>query len=106
MLKKDLEPFRGLTTDVKFTINSAKSIIGVLTENVRVKIYHQNMFGPLSGMFELRLISNQKWANAWLALRYIGLGYFFIILTWTYFGKTSSIIQSSRQKPKFLVYGT
>ena len=64
------------------------------------------MFGPSSGMFELRLISNQKGANAWLALRYIGLGLFIIILPWTYFGKTSSILQSSRQKQKYLVYGT
>ena len=42
------------------------------------------MFGPSSGvMFELqRKIS--KWANAWLALRYIGLGCFIIILSWTY----------------------
>ena len=54
------------------------------------------MCGPSSGMFELRLISNQKWANTWLVLRYIGLGQFIIILPWTYFGKTSSILQSSR----------
>ena len=35
------------------------------------------MFGPASGvMFELwRKISNQKLANAWLVLRYIGLGW-------------------------------
>ena len=34
------------------------------------------MFGPSSGVvFELgRIISNQKWANAWLVLGYIGLG--------------------------------
>ena len=41
------------------------------------------MFGPASGvMFELwRLISNQKLANAWLVLRYIGLVWFIIILS-------------------------
>ena len=35
------------------------------------------MFGPASGvMFELwRKISHQKLANAWLVLRYIGLGW-------------------------------
>ena len=58
------------------------------------------MFGPASGvMFELwRIISNQKLANAWLVLPYIGLGWFIIILSWTYFGETSSMLQSSRQR--------
>ena len=61
------------------------------------------MFGPASGvMFELwRIISNQKLVkslNAWLVLRYIGLGWFIIILSWTYFGETSSMLQSSRQR--------
>ena len=44
------------------------------------------MFGPSSGVvFELRqIISNQKWANAWLVLLDIGLGQFIIILSCTY----------------------
>ena len=39
------------------------------------------MFGPSSGVvLELRRItSNKKWANAWLILRYIGLGWFLIM---------------------------
>ena len=39
------------------------------------------MFGPSSGVvLELRrIISNKKWANAWLILRYIGLGWFLIM---------------------------
>ena len=38
-------------------------------------------FGPPSGVvLELRrLISNKKWANAWLILRYIGVGWFLIM---------------------------
>ena len=39
------------------------------------------MFRPSSRvMLELRqIISNKKWVNAWLILRYIGLGWFFIM---------------------------
>ena len=53
------------------------------------------MFGPSSNvLLELRrIISNQKWANAWLVLRYMGLGWFIII---EIFCETSSILQSSR----------
>ena len=55
------------------------------------------MFGPSSNvLLELRrIISNQKWANAWLVLRYMGLGWFIII---EIFCETSSILQSSRQR--------
>ena len=39
------------------------------------------MFGPSSGVvLELRrIISNKKWANAWLILRYIGFGWFLVM---------------------------
>ena len=39
------------------------------------------MFGPSSGvMLELRqIIANKKWANAWVILRYTGLGWFLIM---------------------------
>ena len=39
------------------------------------------MFGPSCGfVLKLRrIISNQKWANAWLVLRYIGRGCFIIM---------------------------
>ena len=104
--------FRGLPTDVKFTINCAKLILvfethmlafqippricGGVAENVSVQKLIR-MFGSSSGVvFELRLIiSNQKWANAWLVLCYIGLGWFIIM---DIFGETSSILQSSRQR--------
>ena len=82
-----------LHAEVKFTINCAKLILVVLTENVSVKNI-MRIFGPSSGvMFELRRIIS-KWANAWLLLRYIGLGCFIIILSWTYLRETSSILQS------------
>ena len=47
------------------------------------------MFGSSRGVvFELqRIISNQKWANAWLVLRYIGLRWF---INMDIFGETSS----------------
>ena len=55
------------------------------------------MFGPSSSVvLELRrIISNQKWANASLVLRYIGLGWFIIM---DIFCESSSILQSSRQR--------
>ena len=48
--------------------------------NVTVKRL-MRMFGPSCGVvLELRrIISNQKWANTWLVLRYIGRGYFIIM---------------------------
>ena len=51
-----------LHAEVKFTINCAKLILVVLTENVSVKNI-MRIFGPSSGvMFELRRIIS-KWAK-------------------------------------------
>ena len=48
------------------------------------------MSGRSSGVtFELRR-KISKWANAWLALRYIGLGCFIIILSLIYLTKQDS----------------
>ena len=55
------------------------------------------MSGPSSGLvFELRrIISNQKWANAWLVLRYIGLGWFIImVIFWQNKLHTSKLVQA------------
>ena len=115
LLKKDRERFRGLPTDVKFTINCAKLmfifVIHRLAIQILPRIYFScggaagisplkkliRMFGPSSSVvLELRrIISNQKWANASLVLRYIGLGWFIIM---DIFCESSSILQSSRQR--------
>ena len=84
LLKKDLEPFHGLPTDVKLilvfvTYRMAFQILpriyfscGGVAGNVSVKNILIRMFGPSTGVvFELRpIISNQKWANAWMVLRW------------------------------------
>ena len=82
MLKKDLEPFRGLPpcTDVKFAINCVELLLGVKREmSALKKNIILRLFGPSSGvMFELRrIISNRNWPNAWLILPYIGLGWLY-----------------------------
>ena len=61
------------------------------------------MFGPSSGVvFELwRKVSNQKWANAWLVLRYICLSWF-IIMDITILAKQVTYFKAlSRDTSKF-----
>ena len=68
---------------------------GGMAGNVNVKKLLR-MFGSCGVVFELqRIISNQKWANACLVLRYIGLGWFIIM---DIFGETRGILQSSKHR--------
>ena len=118
IVKEGSGTFRGLPTDVKFTIKinqlckvntrfrdpyagSAQILqriyfsCGGMAGNVNVTKLIR-MFGSCGVVFELRrIISNQKWANACLVLRYIGLEWFIIM---DIFGETRSILQSSKHR--------
>ena len=83
--KKDLETFRGLSTDAKLilvflTHKLAFQILPCIyscccrvAENVSVKNTHKNVwaFNWCRVWITRRIISNKKWANARLVLRYI-----------------------------------
>ena len=116
IVKEGSGTFRGLPTDVKFTIKinqlckvntrfrdpHAGSVqilpliyfsCGGIAGNVNVKKLNVWVFKWF--VFELRrIISNQKWANVWLVLRYIGLGWFLIM---DIFGETVAYFKALRR---------